>query len=217
MLIYVVRHGETRSNVEGFLQGQTNDPINENGKALAVVTGQGMKGIRFDACISSPLVRARETADIILRESGNEDVPVEIDNRILEINMGDWERLKFRPGERDPRIDEHELKLFFTDTFNFSGCPGGETIQQVCDRTQEFLKELIARDDDKTYLVTTHGFALRGMLNFLYDDPSDYWHGHVPYNCAVNIVDAEKGSIRLIEDDKLYYDPSLAVDRYKLD
>ena len=214
MLIYVVRHGETRSNVEGFLQGQTNDPINENGKALAVVTGQGMKGIRFDACISSPLVRARETADIILRESGNEDVPVEIDNRILEINMGDWERLKFRPGERDPRIDEHELKLFFTDPFNFSGCPGGETIQQVCDRTQEFLKELIARDDDKTYLVTTHGFALRGMLNFLYDDPSDYWHGHVPYNCAVNIIEGKGGTGRLIADDKIYYDMDNAVDQY---
>ena len=55
------------------------------------------------------------------------------------------------------------------------------------------------------------------MLNMLYEDPQNYWHGRVPYNCAVNIVDAEKGSIRLIEDDKLYYDPSLAVDRYKLD
>jgi len=36
---------------------------------------------------------------------------------------------------------------------------------------QDFLKELTARDDGKTYLVTTHGFALRAMLNYLYDDP----------------------------------------------
>lgn len=212
MLIYVVRHGETRSNVEGYLQGQTDDPINENGKALAVITGQAMKDIKFDACISSPLSRARETAEIILRESGNDSVPIEIDERILEIDMGEWERKKFRPGERE--VDENQIKMFFTNPFQFDGCPGGETIQQVCDRTQEFLKELLARNDDKTYLVTTHGFALRGMLNFLYEDQSDYWHGHVPYNCAVNIIEGKDGDGTLIADDKIYYDMSSAVDQY---
>ena len=211
MLIYIVRHGETNSNVEGYLQGWTNDPLNENGRALAVITGQGMKGIHFDACISSPLLRARETAEIILRESGN-GIPIEFDDRIKEINMGDWERKKFRPGERE--VDEHEIKLFFTNPFCFSGCPKGENIAQVCDRTQDFLKELIARDDDKNYLITTHGFALRAMLNFLYDDPNDYWHGHVPYNCAVNIVEGKDGIGTLVADDKVYYDLGKAVDQY---
>ena len=83
--------------------------------------------------------------------------------------------------------------MFFTEPFHFTGCPNGESIAEVCERTQSFLKELIKRDDDKTYLVTTHGFALRGMLNYLYEDPSDYWHGHVPYNCAVNIIEANHG------------------------
>ena len=53
------------------------------------------------------------------------------------------------------------------------------------------------------------------MLNFLYDDPSNYWHGHVPYNCAVNIVEAEGGRARLIADDKIYYPEEMIVDRYK--
>ena len=105
--------------------------------------------------------------------------------------------------------------LFYTDPFRFAGFPGGEKIQDVCDRTQAFLKELIARDDGKTYLVATHGCALRAMLNFLYEDPSDYWHGHVPYNCAVTILEAEGGKARIIADDKLYYDRSLAVERYE--
>lgn len=126
--------------------------------------------------------------------------------------MGDWERKKFRPGERE--VDEHEIKMFFTDPFNFKGCPSGETIAQVCERTQDFLKELIRRDDGKTYLVTTHGFALRGMLNFLYEDQSDYWHGHVPYNCAVNIIEGKSGEGKLIADDKVYYDLGEAVDQY---
>ena len=126
--------------------------------------------------------------------------------------MGNWERKKFRPGERE--VDELEIKKFFTDPFQFTGFPGGETIAQVCERTQDFLKELIRKDDDKTYLVTTHGFALRGMLNFLYEDPIDYWHGHVPYNCAVSIIEGRIGIGKLIADDKVYYDLGQAVDQY---
>ena len=211
MLIYIVRHGETNANVKGYLQGWSNDPLNENGRKLAVTTGQGMRGIKFDYCISSPLVRARETAEIILRESGN-NIPVIFEDRIKEINMGDWERKKFRPGERE--VDEEQIRLFFTDALAFAGFPGGENMQQVADRTQDFLKELIRRDDGKTYLVTTHGFALRAMLNFLYDDPADFWHGHVPYNCAVNIIEGKNGIGTLIADDKVYYDLGQAVDQY---
>ena len=212
MLIYIVRHGETRANEEGYLQGWSNDPLNGSGIRLAIITGQAMKDIRFDCCISSPLLRAKETAEIILRESGN-DISIAYDDRIKEINMGDWERKKFLPDERE--VDADEIGLFFTNPFAFAGYPGGENMQQVADRTQDFLKELLARDDDRTYLVTTHGFALRAMLNFLYEDPTDFWHGHVPYNCAVNIIEGKNGEGRLIADDRIYYDPWEAVDRYE--
>ena len=53
MLIYVVRHGETYANVDGRMQGWTNDPLNENGRKLAEITGKGMQNISFDYCISS--------------------------------------------------------------------------------------------------------------------------------------------------------------------
>lgn len=211
MLIYIVRHGETRANVEGYLQGQSDDGMTDGGRELAAVTGRAMKGIKFDRCISSPLSRARETAEIILRETGN-DIPVTIDDRLKEVNMGSLERKKFRPGECE--VDREQLRIFFTDPFRFEGFPGGENIQQLCERTQDFLKELIAIDDDRTYLIATHGVALRAMLNFLYDDPSDFWHGHVPYNLAVNIIEGNSGEGRLIADDKLYYDSEDAVDQY---
>ena len=212
--IYIIRHGETRSNVEGLLQGWTNDPLNENGIELAKVTGMGMKDIKFDLAISSPLTRALQTAKIVLEHSGNKDIEIVLDDRIKEINMGDWEQKKFRPGECE--IPVKECKAFFSNAFYFSGCPNGENIEQVCQRTQVFLKELASREDlkDRNVLVATHGFALRGMLNFLYEDPSDYWHGHVPYNCAVNIIKVTNGKMELIADDKVYYDLNKCVDRY---
>ena len=205
MQIYIVRHGETNANEKGYLQGWSNDPLNENGRMLAELTGRGMKGIRFDCCISSPLLRARETAEIILKESGNSG-PVFYDDRIKEMNFGSFEGMSIR----DEKVIGFLKKPIVDYRF-----PDGESIQDVMERTQEFLKELIAKDDGKTYLVTTHGCALRAMLNFLYDDPGDYWHGHVPYNCCVNIIDAKDGAAALSADDRIYYDQELTIDRYK--
>ena len=205
MRIYVVRHGETNANREGYLQGWSNEPLNDSGRRLAEITGQAMKGIRFDCCIASPLIRAKETAEIILQETGN-DIQIELDDRIKEINFGTLERTS---------IHNKTVTRFLKQPLIDYKYPEGESISEVMERTQEFLKDLIKRDDGKTYLVSTHGCALRAMLNYLYDDPSDFWHGHVPYNCCVNIIESENGKTRLIAEDKIYYDQELVIDRYR--
>ena len=205
MRIYIVRHGETEANKNGYLQGWTDVPLNENGRFIAELTGRGLKDIRFDHCISSPLIRAKETAEILLRESGN-SVSISFDDRIKEMNFGSFEGMSVRDEKLIQFLKEPVVDYKF---------PEGESFQEVMKRTQEFLKELIAKDDGKTYLVSTHGCALRAMLNFLYEDKDDYWHGHVPYNCCVNIIDVKNGTVTLIADDIIYYDPKLAIDRYK--
>lgn len=212
MRIFVIRHGETPANREGKLSGWTDDPLNENGIRLAAVTGKNIKGIHFDGCYSSPLQRARDTAEIVLRESGNESVPIVTDERLKEIFVGDWEGVKFRPGECE--ADPEAIMRYFRNPLDFEGCPNGETTEQVCRRTQEFLNELIAKDDGKTYLVSTHGFAVRAMLNFLFEDPSDFWQGHMPYNCCISIIEAEHGNAKLTDIDKVYYDRDDVVDHY---
>lgn len=205
MRIYIVRHGETEANKQGYVQGWTDVPLNENGRIIAELTGRGIKGIRFDHCFSSPLTRAKETAEILLRESGN-SVSVSFDDRIKEMNFGSFEGMSVRDEKLIRFLKEPNVDYKF---------PDGESFREVMKRTQEFLKALIAKDDDKTYLVSTHGCALRAMLNFLYEDKDDYWHGHVPYNCCVNIIEVKNGTATLITDDIIYYDPKLAIDRYK--
>ena len=117
-------------------------------------------------------------------------------------------------GKKLSEMGDEGLKFFF-DTSHFAGFPNGETIQDVCARTQELLKELIAKDDGKTYLISTHGCAMRGMINYLSDTPADYWLGHAPHNCSFTIVEAEGGKARITDIDKVYYDPSLIVDHFK--
>ena len=206
MKLYILRHGETDLNVKGVLQGRLDEPLNENGRALAALAGQGMRGIRFDRCVSSPLVRARTTAELVLRESGNE-IPITLDERLLEIDFGDMEgRMIAEMGE--------EGFLFYTDPFRFPGFPHGETIRGLCERTQSFLKELLARDDGQTWLISTHGCALRAMINCLFDDPENFWRGRAPYNCSVCVVETEGGAARITALDRVYYDPALIVDRF---
>ncbi|MCR4616269.1 MAG: histidine phosphatase family protein [Clostridiales bacterium] len=207
MNLYIIRHGETDLNAKGVMQGRLDEPLNQSGRELAVLTGQAMKDIRFDYCISSPFDRAMETVKIVLRESGN-NIPISTDDRICEIDFGDIEGKKLE--EMGP-----EGYMFYMDPLHFKGFPNGEKVTDVCERTQEFLKELIAKDDGKNYLIGTHGCAVRAMVNFLYDDPSDYWRGHAPYNCSVNIVTVENGVPRLAAEDKVYYDESLIVDHFK--
>ena len=208
MLIYLIRHGETRLNASGTLQGWMDVPLNENGIELARITGRNMRPIHFDRCISSPLIRALDTAKIVLESSGNADVPIEIDERIKEISCGDLEGKPMSAMGKD-------TALFFKDPENFPGFPGGESLTDVCRRTAQFLNDLTARDDGLTYLVAIHGCALRALLNPLYDDPSNFWHSKIPYNCVVNVIESVGGRPKLIVDDKLYYDESLAVNHYK--
>ncbi len=206
MIIYVVRHGETRLNVKGVFQGRLDEPLNENGEALAALTGRAMKDVHFDCCISSPLKRAYRTAEIVLKESGN-DIAIKTDPRIVEIDFGVMEgRTHAEAGDMD--------RIFFHDTLNFPGFEKGEDTKAVMKRSQEFLKELIALDDDRCYLISLHGFVLRAMLNFLYEDPSRFWQGHVPYNCSVSVIEAKGGKAKVVKDDIIFYDRALAVDHY---
>lgn len=213
MKIYIIRHGETSANAAGVLQGWSDIPLNEAGFELARLTGEALKGVKFDAAISSPLSRARQTAETFLAASGNADVRIETDERIKEGNMGSWEGRRCR---NDCEISEENLKTFFTDPFKLpgGGFPGGETMAQIRERSQEFLRELMARDDDRTYLVSTHGLLLRAMLNMFYEDKENFWHDHVPYNCVMNIIDAHGGAGSLTGDDVIFYDRSKCIDRY---
>ncbi len=207
MKIYILRHGETALNAKGVMQGWLDEPLNENGRRLAQLSGQAMKGIRFDRCISSPFIRAKETADLVLRESENA-VEIEFDDRIRELHFGELE------GKSLSGMGK-EGYLFYTDPFRFAGFPKGESIRDLCGRTQAFLKELLAEDDGKVCLISTHGCAMRAMVNYLKEDPSDFWYGHAPYNCSFTIVETENGRPRITAVDKVYYDKSLIVDHFR--
>ena len=211
MLIYIVRHGETNMNQARILQGDYDEPLNAAGINLAKITGKALTGIHFDEAFSSPLSRSLDTVKILLEESGNTSTPIHTDNRIQEANVGDWTLCHLDDKSNQ---DYENIHQFFKDPFSFLDVPNGENVYDVMKRTQDFIKELASRNDDKTYLVGTHGFASRCLLNMFYENKRDFWHGHVPYNCCFNILKVEKNNISLIEEDVCYYDKNNIKDYY---
>lgn len=204
MRLYIIRHGETPWNTQLRLQGQTDIELNEKGRALALVTARTMRGIHFDMVITSPLSRARETADIVLE---HRDIPVITDERIREIGFGVMEGRQISKEEREDPASE--FYCFFHDPGHYVPAEGGETIASLLERTAGFLNELKEKQEwyGKTILVSTHGAASRALLAAIKKTPQKgFWEKGVPKNCAVTIVDLEQGEWMIKEQDKVYYE-----------
>lgn len=190
MKLYFVRHGETDWNKEKRIQGNVNIELNDFGRHLARETGKGLKDIPFDVCYTSPLWRARETAEIIL--SGRE-VPIIEHEKISEMAFGVYEGgCCSKAGWNLPK----EFNKFFEDPAAYIAPEGGEDFYTMKKRTGEFLYELYNNEElrDSNVLVTTHGAALAGILNNIKEeDVSNYWGIGVHKNCAVTEVEACDG------------------------
>ena len=202
MKIYFVRHGETDWNKERKIQGQVDIPLNEFGRHLARETAKGLRDVPFDVCFTSPLGRARETAQIILQ---GRDVPILEYKRILEMNFGVLEgKCCSKEGWDVP----DSFQMFFDDPVHYQAPEGGEDFQAVRKRTGDFLNWLFAQEQyrDSTVLVTTHGAAMAGLLNNLKKKPlAEYWGVGVHKNCGVTEVDVTDGRIDIISENKVYY------------
>ncbi len=203
MRLYIVRHGETQWNKERKIQGQVDIPLNEFGRTLAVKTARGLSDITFDLCYSSPLSRARETAELILE--GRQTRIIE-DARIAEMGFGEYEgRCCSKKGWDLPE----EFRLFFEAPDRYRAPEGGEDFARVKKRTKEFLQELYDREEYREFniLIATHGAALAGLLNNIKGKSlSEFWGEGVHKNCAVTMVEVIDGRPSVISENVAYYD-----------
>ena len=201
MKLYMVRHGETDWNTERRLQGRVDIPLNEFGRSLAVKTGKGLKDIQFDICFTSPLKRARETAELIL---AGRETPIVDDLRITEMAFAVLEGLHCSK-ERWEVPDS--FQSFFNDPANFEPAPGGESFAQVKKRTGDFLQWLYGQNQYENVLITTHGAALSGLINNIKGESlENYWGVGVHKNCAVTEVEVKDQIPVIISENQVYYD-----------
>ena len=193
MKLYIIRHGQTSWNKERKLQGRTDIPLNESGREVAELTKEGFKDIPFDMAFTSPLKRARETAEIIM--SGR-NVPVINDERIIEVNFGSYEGCDFD-------LPDEYIQNFFSAPEKYFPINGMESMGSIFERMNSFLQDLCqnAELQDKTILISTHGAALSGLMTVIKGNSVDkYWAGGLHKNCGFSIVEIKDGVATILEE-----------------
>lgn len=209
MVIYLIRHGETDWNTVRLLQGATDIPLNQNGIEVAEITAEQLKDVPFDLIFTSPLSRARQTAEILRRDR---NIPIIEEARLREISFGPYEGLCC--SRDNYSIPDPAFMNFFVDPGNYVPAEGAESIKHLCERTTEFLMEVVNNPEyeDKTILFSGHGAVVKGLLSSItITDLKDFWGQGVHKNCGVSILDVENGKISLRQENVIYYDEARSI------
>lgn len=160
MRILLARHGETPWNAEGRYQGQRDIALSEVGEGQARLLGQRLAGVPIHRAVSSPLSRARRTAELALGEDRASQL--QLDKGLQEIAHGDWEGLLAAEiRERDP----NRLRAWreAPETVQMPG--GGESLVEVLDRAwPAFARACEGLGADDTLLVVAHDAVNRVIL-----------------------------------------------------
>lgn len=170
--IYMLRHGQTNSNLSPILQSHLDVPLNHQGRLEARTAALLLPNSYFDVCYSSPLSRAAETASIIVSFL---EIPISIDDRIIERFIGSWGgRLKIDFANATPE----EKKDVETDS-------------AMMERTFSFLNEVARIQVGKKILVISHCDVLANVIRKIENRPSA--EGIAIPNCGLIILKKSNG------------------------
>ena len=153
-MIYLLRHGQTEWNRDNRLQGQGNSELTELGCAqaeqLAELLAREIAEPERFRLISSPLKRARETAESIARKLA---LPIEYDARLAEVALGEWEgRL------HDEVLRENASLLAGSTPYDwYFRAPGGETFEAMMSRVSGWMRE----SGKQNLIAVCHGMSGR--------------------------------------------------------
>lgn len=191
--IYLLRHGQTPYNADGNRYcGRTDLALTDKGIQQAEAVYQRMKGLPLDAVYSSPLSRARRTAELA---TGWEKVRT--DDRLIEIDFGSWEnktREEFvaeDPGSWARWIDDPEH-----NRAGNTGESGGEVIK----RLDGFYSEMLIRHAGQTILVVGHNGTNRLYMAHKLGMPLRHYRRLFQENSAISFFELDdKGEFTLIK------------------
>lgn len=162
---YIVRHGETRFNVEGITQGHSDSELTEDGINQAKLLRHRFKDLHFDAVFSSDLSRAQKTAEIITFER---ELPISTTELLRERKFGQFEGKHahlFR--EENKELLEKIATMSSLERWKLKFADDIESDEEICNRLVAFLKEVAVTHEGQTLLVVTHGGIMRAFLNYL--------------------------------------------------
>lgn len=190
----VTRHGETAWNKRGILQGWFDVPINDLGRRQAGELAAGFADAGFTTVWTSPLIRARETADII--SAALRLPPPSCHAGLKERNFGAIQGIpKDELAELNPALLEQILRRNPAASF-----VDGETMDEFADRVLAALGDIAARHAGDRVLIITHGWVLDVVTRHIGGLPRDAILGMKRRNGESLWIDATEDALVAADD-----------------
>jgi broad specificity phosphatase PhoE len=187
-IYYLIRHGETMGNRDETHVGQLDVPMTELGLKQADLTGYALKDVKFDAVYSSDLIRARQTADAILRYQ-EKDCPLVIDQRLREINGGIFHGL--------PLTVMRDWSLKQDDPFT-AVRPYGESNEMLYERTIMAFKDILTKHPNSTIAISAHLIVIRYIVQYVMGiDPRERMDEI--QNCSISVIEGTIDNLRVVK------------------
>lgn len=187
--LLLVRHGQTEWNRDRRIMGREPVGLNPEGVAQSQRLRDDIQGFEIHGVYTSPLVRAKQTAEIIAEGC---DLNPKEDPRLEEVGYGEWVGLTFKEARETPGYVPYFKRL------DSPVAPGGETLFQVRDRALKFLEDLEVTEDGNTVIAVTHADLIKCLIMAILEIPfENIWKMRID-NGALTQIESEKGRRRLI-------------------
>lgn len=182
-MIYLVRHGESEANTKKRFSGITDVELTEKGVLQAVRAGKKLKDKTIHKIFSSPLKRAKNTAEIIADEIGYNKKDIIVENCLTEVNFGIFENLTWEEIVQQ-YADESESWIEFKHKYKF---PKGEGYDDIILRVSSFLDNV----PDNSLIATHFGVIQAVLLYFKIADDNSLWNYKIS-NCDIIVLNNKK-------------------------
>ncbi|MDP3996679.1 MAG: class I tRNA ligase family protein [bacterium] len=174
--LILLRHGESQKNIDGIFDSERDKyPLTKEGKKQAKEAGKKLAALGVDALYSSPVLRARETADIVAENIKIKNI---LDDRLWEVKSGQWDGKE----PQDSLINRNRLDYNGLPDEKYYLTPRGQTGEswkQVEDRMSDFVREILEKHKGETVAIVSHEgpliFLLRYLKNLSLQEVTNLW------------------------------------------
>ena len=189
--LYLIRHCQSMGNIQRRFQGRFDAEVSPDGVKQLALLGLRFRNEPIDAIYTSPLKRARATAEAIAQY--HPELEIKEEPGLIELDCGDMENLLLTEvAERFPQVARD-----WDQSPDLCQFPGGESMAQVYERANRALDRIIQDHAGERVVVTTHGGVLRNLFaRVAYGELKGIRRSEVFGNTGVSTLAAEDGALR---------------------
>lgn len=152
--VVLIRHGRSVANATGVLAGRSDTPLDDEGREQASALGRRLADVPVDVVVSSPQLRAQQTAELV----ADGRVGAQVDDNFAECDYGDWSGAALSELAVEPAW---EIVQWLPSAAEF---PSGETMAQMSHRAVHGVRQLVKAHPEGFVWIVTHGDVIKAIV-----------------------------------------------------